>query len=165
VTTYDNEKSPKPIERSKSSFLDATNYKATKIPAEVMKIQPSNLEIGTASQWTIFLTVPIPMELGCYIKMYYPTDLEFEFKRMIAQGFFAPKTGDRLYEEQINSQVDEKRGPYIAFEGCNDYNGVGYEPYGRLVINTLRTPSQIKDSGQFSIEIFKSKSLSKRIAY
>jgi len=102
VITYDNEKSPKPIERSKSAFLDARNFKPTVIPADVLRIQPSNLEIGTKSQWTIFLTVPIPMELGCYIKMYYPSDLAFEFKRVIAQGFFAPKTGDRLYEEQIN---------------------------------------------------------------
>jgi len=38
VITYDNEKSPKPIERSKSSFLDATDYKAAKIPPEVLKI-------------------------------------------------------------------------------------------------------------------------------
>lgn len=87
------------------------------------------------------------MELGCYVKVYYPKDLVFEFKRMIAQGFFAPKSGDRIYEEQISPVTSEKKGPYIAFQGCNDYNGVGYEPYGRLVINTLMTPPQIKDSG------------------
>ena len=137
VITYDNEQSPKPIERSKSAHLDATLFRPTIIPQEALRIQPSNLEIGTKSQWTIFLTVPIPMELGCYIKVYYPADLVFTFKRMIAQGFFAPKTGDRLYEEQINPVFDDTKGPYIAFNGCNDYNGVGYEPYGRLVINTL----------------------------
>jgi len=34
VITYDNEKSPKPIERSKSAFLDARNFKAATIPTE-----------------------------------------------------------------------------------------------------------------------------------
>jgi len=77
VVTYDNESTNKPIERSVSSYLDASSYKHVKILPENMTIQPSNLEIATLSSWTVFLKVPIPMELGCYVKLYYPTDLTF----------------------------------------------------------------------------------------
>ena len=75
--TYNNESTNKPIERSKSSFLDASSFKYVKILPENMTIQPSNLEIATLSSWTLFLKVPIPMELGCYVKLHYPSDLTF----------------------------------------------------------------------------------------
>jgi hypothetical protein len=61
-----------------------------------MRIQPANLEIATASQWTIYLAIPIPMELGCFVKFYYPSDLVFDFETITAQGFFKPPVGDEL---------------------------------------------------------------------
>lgn len=84
VITYDDEASPKPIERSQSAFLDAESYRATVIDVSNMRIQPANLEIATASQWTIYLAVPIPMELGCFVKLYYPSDLLFEYETITA---------------------------------------------------------------------------------
>jgi len=54
---------------------------------------------------------------------------------------------------------------YLIFKGCNDFNGVGEEPYGRLLIDSLMTPTQVKDSGSFKVEIFKDKALTKRIAF
>jgi hypothetical protein len=96
IITYDDEASPKPIERSQSAFLDAQDYRATTIVPENMRIQPANLEIATASQWTIYLAVPIPMELGCFIKFYFPNDLVYESLSITAQGFFKPPVGDQL---------------------------------------------------------------------
>jgi len=94
IVTYDAEKSPKRIDASESAALDATNYKATMLFAEDMKIQPKNLEIGASSQWTIFIKVPIPMELGCFVKVFYPNDLDFDYQQIIAQGFFKPLRSD-----------------------------------------------------------------------
>lgn len=53
----------------------------------------------------------------------------------------------------------------LLFKGCNDFNGVGEEPYGRLLIDSFMTPTQVKDSGSFKVEIFKDKALTKRIAF
>ena len=127
-----------------------------------MKIQPSNLEIGTDSTWTIFLAVPIPMELECYVKIYYPSDLVFTFNTITAQGFFRPPSSDNLSSENMEHNTEEK---FMVFEGCNKFNGVGEEPYGRLIIDSLRTPGQIKDSGSFKVEIYKDQGLTKKIAY
>lgn len=44
----------------------------------------------------------------------------------------------------------------MSFDGCNDFNGVGEEPYGRLLIENLTTPPQVKDSGSFKFEVYKS---------
>jgi hypothetical protein len=96
VITYDDEPSPKPIERSQSSYLDAEDYRATEIDKSNMRIQPANLEIASESQWTFYVEVPIPMGLGCYIKFYYPSDLIFKQENLTAQGFFKRAVGDTL---------------------------------------------------------------------
>jgi hypothetical protein len=57
------------------------------------------------------------------------------------------------------------KGKTLLFKGCNDFNGVGEEPYGRLLIDSLMTPTQVKDSGSFKVEIFKDKELTKKIAF
>ena len=61
--------------------------------------------------------------------------------------------------------VINKKEQNLLFKGCNDFNGVGEEPYGRLLIDSLMTPTQVKDSGSFKVEIFKDKALTKKIAY
>jgi len=34
-----------------------------------------------------------------------------------------------------------KKEKSITFKGCNEFNGVGEEPYGRLIIDSLMTPT------------------------
>lgn len=60
---------------------------------------------------------------------------------------------------------DDDPSPSITFKGCNDYNGVGLEPYGRLLISTLTTPGSVKDSGFFKVQVFKDVDLQQMIAY
>jgi hypothetical protein len=130
-----------------------------------MKVQPSDLEIGAASQWTVYLKVPIPMELGCHVKLYYPSDIVFDFQSIQAQGFFKPERGDYLNEDNMIWNKNDDPSPSLTFKGCNDYNGVGLEPYGRLLISTLTTPGAVKDSGFFKVQVFKDVDLKQMIAY
>lgn len=132
IVTYDFEKSAKKIDASESAYLDASKYKPTIIPTDFLKIQPRNMQIGTSSQWTFFLKVHIPVELGCYVKLYYPNDLEFDYQQIIAQGLFKPQNGDRLTMENILINPLDIPSTSITFKGCNHLNGVGIEPYGRL---------------------------------
>jgi hypothetical protein len=49
IITYDNETTPKPIERSQPAALDATGYSPVLVFPNDMKVQPSDLHINTAS--------------------------------------------------------------------------------------------------------------------
>jgi hypothetical protein len=61
--------------------------------------------------------------------------------------------------------TDDTPSPSITFRGCNEYNGIGLEPFGRLMINTMTTPGAKKDSGFFKLQVFKDEELSMMIAY
>ena len=165
VTTYDNEKDPKPIEVSVPSALDATQYLPAPIDSDQMKIQPSNLEIGTGSAWTIFVKVPIPMFKGCFIKLTYPEDLKFQYNSIIAQGFFQPDGNtDRISIDRDDIKQWNRDERTLYFKGCNNDNGIGYAPYGRIIINSFFTPAQIKDSGEFKLAIYKDEDMKMEIA-
>lgn len=43
------------------------------------------------SQWTLSLDLPVPLGRECYIKMYLPVDLEYEFQSVEADGIFLPR--------------------------------------------------------------------------
>jgi hypothetical protein len=45
----------------------------------------------------------------------------------------------------------DEPSPSITFRGCNDFNGIGLEPFGRLLISTITTPAAVKDSGFFKV--------------
>jgi hypothetical protein len=115
VITYDNETTPKPIERSEPAALDATGYSPAVVFPNDMKVQPSDLHINTASQWTVFIKMPIPMELGCYVKLYYPSDVIFDFQSIQAQGFFKPERGDYLNEDNMVWNTSDSPSPSITF--------------------------------------------------
>jgi hypothetical protein len=84
------------------------------------------------------------MELGCFVKFYYPADLTFAQTSITAQGFFKPPVGDQLRSDDYVLNINDYPSPSLLFEGCNDFNGVGEEPYGRIIVNTLTTPPMIK---------------------
>jgi hypothetical protein len=83
------------------------------------------------SQWIISLKVPMPMETGCYIKIEYPSDLTFDPLQILGSGFFKPKYGDFVAMHEVDLEKRE-----ILIEGC--YEGVGVEPYGRLMVGRSR---------------------------
>lgn len=51
------------------------------------------------------------------------------------------------------------------FEGCNSYDGIGADPYGRLSINDVQRKRGAKGTGgHFRVEIFDDKALTQLIA-
>lgn len=51
------------------------------------------------------------------------------------------------------------------FNGCNSYDGIGAEPYGRLVINNVVKEKNARGrGGHFRVEIFSDEELSQLIA-
>jgi hypothetical protein len=73
-----------------------------------------------------------------------------------------PKRGNKVTQNEVKYNKEDK---WIVFEGCNHYDGVGIQPYGRLVIDSISMPEQLKETDKFKIEIFKDSQLSQRIAY
>jgi len=52
-----------------------------------------------------------------------------------------------------------------VFEGCNSYDGIGSDPYGRLSINDVQRKRGAKGTGgHFRVEIFDDASLRHLIA-
>jgi len=98
------------------------------------------LEVATSSQWTFFTRVPIPLQIGCWIKLYYPKDTKFTFESITAQGIFKPAQGSQLSVENMELNPLDSPSPSIKFRGCNSYNGIGLEPYGRMLVSEFTTP-------------------------
>jgi hypothetical protein len=87
IISYDYERLPKPIEVSEVLSLDATKFKSAVIEdnedgSKNMIISPYKALIGARSKWSIFVKIPVPLELGCFVKLQLPKDLNFEFKRI-----------------------------------------------------------------------------------
>jgi hypothetical protein len=62
ITTYDSERDPRIIEKTQAIiYLDARFYSPAVIPNSEFKINPSNSSVATFSQWTLSLTVTVPI--------------------------------------------------------------------------------------------------------
>jgi len=105
------------------------------------------------------------MELKCYVKLFFPSDLRFDFQQITAQGLFKPKRGNQLTMDNMVYNPLDSPSPSITWKGCNDFNGVGLESYGRLLVSQFSTPGQIKDSGDFKVFIYKDEQLTQLIAF
>ena len=130
-------------------------------------IQPDRVEIGTLSTWEIVITMPIPMEVGCWIKLFVPSDLNFQLSNISAGGLFCPVNCDGTEElstsdYSLNRQDDPS--PSILFRGCNSESTVGESPSGKLEIDSISTPLSIRDSGDFYVYVYKDENLSNQIA-
>ena len=75
VNTYDNEKPSAAIEMSDSTYLDAVDFLPSIITKRNFLVQPDDNVISTESEWLFTLEPQIPMEQGCYIRLWMPVDI------------------------------------------------------------------------------------------
>lgn len=93
VYTYDDETSgtgqgQQIIEDSDEALLDATDYKEAEILENDFLVTPEEYKIGEASTWYVILNSPVPLEYGCYIRVYIPGDLKYSFNSVQGSGVF-----------------------------------------------------------------------------
>jgi hypothetical protein len=100
----------------------------------------------------------VPLGNECYIQLFLPTDLEVQFKSVIATGIFHPKgNSPQLSTSDLNilpPSGSEKRQS-ILFFGCNKDTTVGETPYGSAEISAITSQKAKMDSGPFALSIFK----------
>lgn len=67
LTIYDSEVKLAAIERSSSKVaLDASKYSPAIIPAQNLRVDPSNLMISSYSEWSMNLLISIPLNNECW---------------------------------------------------------------------------------------------------
>jgi len=109
--------------------------------------------------------MPIPMEQGCFIKIYVPSDLSMQITRIRAKGMFAPSAGgDSLSSADYEHDRTDDPSPSIRVNGCNQVSSVGRSPSGSLMIDSISTPLAMKDSGLFTVSVYKDEDLKMKIA-
>ena len=171
VTLLDDELIRKIIEKSYSLTLDASDYLPITFDDRYLTILPTNPVINTISEWSLTLTPPIPLDTGCYIKLYLPNDLTFAYERAEGKGFFQPAE-DNSNIEILSYTPDDtlvKDGIEVTYrsvviEGCQMEEKVGFSPQGSLNIWSISTPIAIKESDSFYVEIYKDETLESMIA-
>jgi len=48
-----------------------------------------------------------------------------------------PKIGSVVTQNDVKYNKEES---WVVFEGCNHFDGIGIQPYGRLTIDSLSMP-------------------------
>ena len=76
MNIYDNESPFRPIEKSDFTFLDAVDFLPKKISARNFLVTPSDNTVNTESEWTISVQPDLPMEKGCFLRLWFPHDIE-----------------------------------------------------------------------------------------
>lgn len=109
------------------------------IPNSEFKINPSNSSVATFSQWTLSLTVTVPISTQCYIRFYLPQDLVYDPQTILASGIFMkPDLSSELRPSdlQVIYKTADGRIPKssIIFQGCNELTTLGIKPSGRIDI-------------------------------
>lgn len=79
VEIYDNEPTEKLIEKSIPTILDTSQYTPASMVKEVLQVEPSDQTVNTQSRWTMNLNPSVPLGTECYIKLFFPLDLEYNF--------------------------------------------------------------------------------------
>lgn len=107
--------------------LDTTNYEPAKLPSTNLQVDPSDTIVNTASQWTLNVDIDVPLMQECFIVLFFPTDLEYNFEFIEADGIFRPvrqsilSTSDFTvqtgFSSKIHSASDTRQS--IKFFGCN----------------------------------------------
>lgn len=157
IATFDNSPVRRMIEQTREGFFNATHFDPAVIEASAFTIQPTENVIATSSAWVMSLKMPIPLEMGCFIKLYVPNDLQYDFQSADASGMFSSSTDFEVFltSNDLTYNDTDVPSPSVLFRGCQNPNGVGRWPTGMLNIRNIYTPSQIKDSGGFYLAVFK----------
>lgn len=112
------------------------------------------------------LSVNIPLQTECYVKLHIPKDFDYNFQVLDSSGIFVPADLDsNLAASDYNlSPATSTDKTSLLFHGCNSLQELGSTPSGRLYISSLKTQDAIKDSGTFGISIYKDLAMTKLIA-
>lgn len=90
ITLTDFEPKKRVIEKSNSLSFDASDYLPITFDDKYLTLLPTNPVINTLSEWSLTLSPPIPLDTGCYVKIYLPNDLTFNYVKIEGKGFFQP---------------------------------------------------------------------------
>ncbi len=137
-----------------------------------MTLSPENFVVNSKSPWDLTLSPPIPLEEGCWVKIYLPNDLTFDYKSVLGEGFFQPDPDPTKAVSLLNfnqNDVLERDGEEVAYrsiviEACTLEDKLGFSPQGSLRISDVSTPIAIKTSDVFFVEIYKDEALESMIA-
>lgn len=161
------------IMRTNPKILDTRSFTPATMPTEVLQIDPSDTTVNTESQWTLNINPTVPLSNECYIVLFFPNDLAYNFEFVDADGIFLPRsltgtlsTSDFSTETGFISAIhpagDDRT--YIKFFGCNDENSLGEQPYGSALVSSITTQRAVMDSGFFGLEIYKDEDCTQAIA-
>ena len=168
VTTFDDEAEPfnQKIEESSSLALETWDYEPLEFADERLSIIPKVPEISELSEWTLTLSLPVPLDQYCWVKFYLPKSLKYKSEKVIGKQLFKPSyVSDviNLDDTVIDTTAD---ADYISvvIPACKLEDYVGFSPQGTLFVDSISTPPAIKDSDRFRVEIYKDANLKYMIA-
>jgi len=130
-------------------FLDNSDTPTSPVPIQT--------EVGISISFNMD-TIPID-DTGCFVKYTFPNDMAMVSLPYTYQGYdMMSKPGgssNLILKDQvfINNQAYDK-GNFIIFKGCQDLTGTGRVP--KIKVSGPITPSAQKDTGEFTVEVFKS---------
>ena len=86
--------------------------------------------VSTFSKWTITLTVNVPLEDTCWIRIFVPQDFTYNIKSMSASGIFIkPDENPLLKTSDINviyrNPADPNSKSSLLLQGCNVASSLG----------------------------------------
>ena len=151
--------------RDPSAVFDSSNLEAATISSTGIAIVPTIRRIGTYSTWILTITdFPLPLELGCFVRLTVPSDLGYEKTTLEGLGMFSDTAQFfntiGSHDQRINANGEN----VIEFEACKFLQSLGANPNGRLEINRISTPKFVADTGEFKLEIFKDSGYNDKIA-
>lgn len=128
VEFWDSEGISKKTEQSNPKGLDATSYEPAQLQPDTLQIEPADTTINSQSTWTLYLNPTVPLGKECYIRLYLPTDLSYEFNFVSATGIFLPQgqtmivpTSDLSFEPPKGAELRQA----IKFTGCSQISSLG----------------------------------------
>lgn len=161
------EQTPFNIETQRGELtFDASEFEPHTIPVQNFGVQLRVAEVATYSDWLFNLSPGVPMDTQCFIEVYFPADIAVDFNTFIPQQMFKPPSQPNglptTLGPEILSQVQDRQ--VMFWEGCSEAQSLGVEPSGLMTLFSLRTPTQLKPSASFEINIWKDEAKTQKIA-
>ena len=89
-----------PIERSVNIRLDTTGYSPAPITGDMFMIYPQDVTVGTPSVWEFILEMPLPMEIGCFIRVSFPKEVTVDLSNVRGEGTFSTTEDDEFLKSE-----------------------------------------------------------------
>jgi hypothetical protein len=147
-------------------IFDATAFTPVLLDPSNFKITVGDPTVGSYSPWIFNLDVTTPLNKICYIRVYLPQDIAYDFQSVrVTKIFKSERNSGVLLNSEVNRYPATGSDPrnYVVLNGCNDENSLGEAPSGRLIYENFAMPRAKKDSDPFDIEIYKDEDLTQLI--